>query len=38
MYERVLDDISKAKDRAFGKDKIALIDQEIEAVKNLEQE
>ena len=38
MYERILDDISKAKDRAFGKDKIALIDQEIEAVKNLEQE
>jgi hypothetical protein len=35
MYERLLDEISKAKDRAFGVDKISLIEKEAEAVKNL---
>lgn len=35
MYERLLDEISKAKDRAFGANKISLIEKEAEAVKNL---
>ena len=35
--EHLLDKISKAKDRAYGKDKIKLIDQEIESLKKLKE-
>lgn len=36
--EYELDQLSKAKDRAFGKDRLAIIDQEIEGYKNLKEQ
>ena len=35
MHERLLDDISKEKSRAFGKDKVKLIEDEIKATEKL---